>query len=189
MERLFHDQFPDHVHLFAADADEVGTLGEFVDFHGLDAVAVALEGLGGNGAAIHVDHFNLHLAVDAAHADGGGAGGGVGEDGAGDTVGSGDALSSSGEGSNGRPGAVVVSTAEGTHVEVVLGVVVETCERGVGLGGAYGSAAAVAEAAAAVLNFEGSIAVAGCPADVDVVLVDCGCDYGWSGRRYRRDPR
>ena len=101
MERLLHNQFPDHVHLFAADADEVGTLGEFVNFHGLDAVAVALECLGGNGAAVHVDHFNLHLAVHTAHADGGGVGGGVGEDGAGDTVGSGDALSTSSEGGDG----------------------------------------------------------------------------------------
>ena len=184
MERLLHDQLSDHVHLFAADADEVGTLGEFVNFHGLDAVAVALEGLGGNGAAIHVDHFNLHLAVDAAHADGGGAGGGVGEDGAVGTVGGADALRTSGEGGDGAPCAVVVSTAEGTHVEVVLGVVVETGERGVGLGGVDGGAAAVAEAAAAVLNLEGGVALAGSPVDVDVVEVDGGCHTEGSIARF-----
>ena len=66
----------------------------------------------------------------------------------------------------------MVGVANCTHIEVVLGVEVETGERGVGLGGVDGGAAAVVEATVAILNLEGGVAGAGCPADVDVVQVD-----------------
>ena len=113
MEELSDNQLANHVGVVGSDADEVGTLGEFVDFHGLDAVAAALKALGADNTAVHVDHFYLHLAVHSADADGGGAGGGVRIDGAGDGVHIADANAAGGAEVGGDVGAEVVVDADG----------------------------------------------------------------------------
>ena len=88
---------------------------QFVDIHGLGAVASAVECLGDDFATVHVNHGYPHLAADAAHTDGGGAAGRVRVDGAGGSRHVVDADRGGGE-AGAHIGAVLSVTAGGAHL-------------------------------------------------------------------------
>ena len=152
MEELSNNQLANHVGVVGSDADEVGTLCQIVDIHGLDAVAAAVKRFGCHGAAVHVDHFYLHLAVHSADADGGGIGGGVRIDGAGDGVHIADANAAGGAEVGGDVGTEVVVDADGTHLDGVVLAGGQTCEVVEALGADFAVPSAGVQATWAVLS-------------------------------------